>query len=368
MHESEQRLKERPGEAQDSVVEINLAMVGDVLLHYAVYEGARVGDGFHFSHVFEHIAPELEGQDILAVSQETILGGEDLGLGGYPLFNGPQEMGDAEVEAGFNVVLRASNHALDRGYEGLSSELSFWRERHPDVAVIGAVDPADPSTSVEDVRIYEKNGFRVALLNYTYGLNGYEDPLGAVSMLEENHVRTTMAAARKRADMMVVFPHWGKEYSLVPTQDQRAWAKLFVDAGANLIVGAHPHVLEPVELLEGDGRTVPCFWSVGNFVSAQRQDQMLVGGMAKAVLRKEADGSCSVTSASLVPMVAHKNRGDPMATYLLRDWTDELAQTNYSIINLTWNTSLTVEWACEFCAQVLGPCFNRKAARLDLRL
>lgn len=352
-----------------SAVELSLAIVGDVLLHYAVYEGVRSEGGFDFSHVFEHVAPELAGQDILVVNQETILGGEGLGLSGYPSFNGPQEMGDAEAAAGFNVVLRATNHVLDRGYEGLRSELSFWHEWHPGVAVIGARDPEGPSSSLGDVCVYEKCGFRVALLNYSYGLNGQADPLGVVSMLEEGHVRATMAAARERADLVVVFPHWGKEYVLEPTPDQRAWAQTFVDEGASLIVGTHPHVLQPVELLQGaDGRVVPCFWSLGNFISTQEMSQALVGGMAKAVLRKEADGRCSVVSASLVPVVTHKGRGPAMTTYLLRDWTDDLARTNYSLINMTCNPDLSVAWARGFCADVLGPRFDREAARLDLRL
>ena len=235
--------------------------------------------------------------------------------------------------------------------------------------MIGAIDPEDPSASIEDVHIFEKNGFRVALLNYTFGLNRKEDPLGAVSMLEEEHVRATMASARKQADMVVVFPHWGKEYSLWPTQVQQAWAKTFVDAGADLIVGTHPHVLEPVKLLESDdGRAVPCFWSVGNFISTQPINQALVGGIAKAVLRKESDGSCSVVSASLTPVVTHKGVGPAMTTYLLRDWTDELAKTNFSAINGTRNPDLTVEWAYDLCAEVLGPYFDRKAARFDLKI
>lgn len=351
-------------------VEIDLLMIGDILQHSGVYQSGEQSDGsYDFTHIFKPIAKELEGQDIKVVNQETILGGEDLEYSGYPTFNGPQEMGDAEAEVGFNVILRATNHAMDRGYDGLTSEISFWRKKHPDVAVIGAVDPKDKDTSVEDVYVYEKDGFRVALLNYAYDLNGFEDPKHAVSILDEDHIRSTIKTAHELADMVVVFPHWGDEYMLEPVDSQYEWAKIFLDAGVDLIIGGHPHVIEPVELLEdANGKVVPCFWSVGNFVSTQPDNENLIGGMAKATLRKESDGTCSVTAASFWPVVTHKSQGTDLTTYLLRDYTDELAETNAYIPNETYNTDLTVEWANDFCTEVLGKDFDTKKEVLEVDL
>lgn len=341
-------------------VQIDLVMIGDILQHSGVFESGYQDDGTrNYDHIFANIGSELAGADIKVVNQETLLGGEAFEFSGYPTFNGPQEMGDAEVNAGFNVILRATNHALDYGYEGLHSEMSYWHTQHPDIAVIGAIDPEDTSASLDDMYVFEKDGFKVALLNYTYDLNGFEDPKNAVSLLTEEHVRKTVTAADEMADMVVVFPHWGEEYNLEPVQSQYDMAKVFMDCGADVIIGGHPHVIEPVEVLTAsDGRKVPCFWSVGNFVSTQTDDENMVGGMAKVTLLKDGEGKCSVTAASFIPTITHKGTGSDMTAYFLRDWTDDLAATNYFWANGTDNTSLTVEAANQFCSQVLGSVFD----------
>ena len=353
-------------QAKPKSVQVDLVMIGDILQHSGVYQSGFYDDGTrNYDHIFAHIGSEIEGADIKVVNQETILGGDSFTFSGYPAFNGPQEMGDAEAKAGFNVVLRATNHAMDMGYEGLSSELSFWKEKYPDIHVIGAADPYDDSTSVDDLYVYEKDGFKVALLNYTYDLNGYEDPKGAVSVLEEARVRSTVEKAETMADMVVVFPHWGEEYNLEPVQEQYDMARVFMDCGADVIIGGHPHVIEPVEILTAsDGRKVPCFWSVGNFVSTQIDNENLVGGVAKVTMRKDRDGGCSVTACSFVPTITHKGLGESMTTYLLSDWNDGLASTNYLESNGTDNTTLTVDWANSFCTQVLGSRFDTAAEQI----
>ncbi len=353
-------------EEAQAPVQIELAMIGDILQHSGVYQSGFYDDGTrNYDHIFAHLGDQLDGADIKVLNQETLLGGESFGFSGYPTFNGPQEMGDAEVKAGFNVILRATNHAVDMGYEGLSSEMSYWHTQHPEVAVIGAVDPNDSSASIDDVYIFEKDGFKVALLNYTYDLNGFEDPKGVVSTLDEDHVRKTVTAANEMADMVVVFPHWGEEYNLVPVQSQYDMANIFMECGADVIIGGHPHVIEPVEILTAsDGRKVPCFWSVGNFVSTQADNENLIGGVAHVTLLKDADGTCSVTACSFVPTVTHKGVGTDMTTYLLRDYNDELASTNYLDYNGTYNTTLTVAWANEFCTEVLGSGFDTSSEQI----
>ena len=347
-------------------VTIDLVMIGDILQHSGVYQSGFLDDGTrNYDHIFAHITSEIEGADVKVLNQETVLGGTAFEFSGYPSFNGPQEMGDAEAKVGFNVVLRATNHALDMGYDGLASELNFWRTQHPEVAVIGAVDPNDPAASINDVYVFEKDGFKVALLNYTYDLNGYEDPRGVVSTLDQEHVRQTVTTAREMADMVVVFPHWGEEYMLEPVESQRTMAQYFMDCGADVIIGGHPHVIEPVEVLTAtDGRKVPCFWSMGNFVSTQVDNQNLIGGVAKVTLEKKADGTCGVTGCTFVPTVTHKGIGANMTTYLLRDYTDDMATTNYLESNGTDNTDLTVAWANAFCTEVLGSGFDVASEQL----
>ena len=354
--------------AKESPVQIDLVMIGDILQHRGVFESGYMDDGTrNYDHIFANIAGLIDGADIKVVNQETVLGGAQFDFSGYPSFNGPQEMGDAEVKAGFNVILRATNHAMDMGYAGLSSEISFWHTNHPEVGVIGAVDPNDPETSVDDVYVFEKDGFKVALLNYTYDLNGYEDPQGAVSMLDEEHVKRTLATANELADMVVVFPHWGEEYNLTPVQSQYDMANTLIENGADVIIGGHPHVIEPVEVLTAsDGRKVPCFWSVGNFVSTQLDSENLVGGAAKVTLYKDSDGSCRVTAASFVPTITHEGVGVNLTTYPIYDYTDALASSSYDSNNGVDHSTLTREWANEFCTQVLGSGFDTASGVLTI--
>lgn len=354
-------------------VEISLVAVGDILQHAQVWQSGELEDGTrNYDHLFRHIAGELADKDVKIVNQETPMGGDELGFTGFPTFNGPQEVGDAEAAAGFNVVLKATNHVMDTGYEGLKNELAFWRGNHPEMTVVGARDPDDPSTSVNDVYVYEKDGFKVAILNYTFDLNGYEDPESAISLLEENHVCATMARASAAADMVVVLPHWGEEYQLEPVESQGTWADLFVKLGADVIIGGHPHVIEPVEpFVSLDGHIVPCFWSMGNFVSTSPDNESLVGGMAEVTLLRDEHGKCSVTRAAFVPVVTHLGVGEDMTTYPLYDWTDELAESNMRALDgyaVPENTTCTRAWADDFCAGVLGDDFHADSGIFELAI
>lgn len=353
------------GETQDATepapaepVQIKIVMVGDILKHMPLVDSGYRDDGtLNYDHIYAHVTDELSGFDLRVFNQETPTAGEELGLSGYPSFNAPHEFDDAAAKAGFNVVLKASNHTMDMGYEGIHSELAYWGKNHPEVRALGCVDrDAGAAASPYEPYVFEKDGFRVALLNFTFDLNGYEDPRGAVAMMDDAHVDDVRAAIRKakqEADMVLVFPHWGEEYELTPVEEQYQWANVFAEEGVDVVLGAHPHVIEPVEeVTRPDGGTMLCYWSVGNFVSNQPYDYQLVGGMAEVTLTKVADGTCSVSDHDFVPVICHKSLGTDFTTYLLRDYTDELAETNIGVI--TSNTTLTPAWAQEFWTSVVG--------------
>ena len=371
----------------DGSVDINLLMVGDILFHYQVRMSGLNADGTrNYDHVFAHVLDELKDKDIKVLNQETPLGGPVYqgsapdGYDGYPEFNGPQEMGDAEAKAGFNVALKATNHAMDNcgafsdPYTLVKSERDFWNTKHPDMNVIGQADLSKSDSTSSDVYVFEKDGFKVALLNYTQDLNGHEanDSQHVVSMLEKEHVAETVAKAREMADMVVVFPHWGEEYSTEPVEMQREWAKTFADAGVDVIIGNHPHVIEPVEAVKSsDGKVVPCYWSTGNFISTSPSNESLVGGIAEVSLHKDKDGKCSVTSAKFKPVISHLGMSNDMTTYLVTDWTDALAATNKLNTDVnpdTDNSSLTPEWANEFCTKVLGSGYDSKTGTFTLEM
>jgi len=252
------------------IPELSLIMVGDILLHTPVEEAALQEDGtYSFDAVFAHMKDEIQKADLAIVNQEVILGGEELGVSGYPAFNAPFAAGDDLVEAGFDVICHGTNHALDKGKKGLLRCLEFWQETYPEVAVLGIHDSQE---SQDDIYIYEQDEFQIAILNYTYGTNGIPLPGDmpyAVDLLDKQAVIEDLQAAEELADFTIVCPHWGIEYALEQSAEQESWAKLFMEHGADLVIGTHPHVIQPVEWMKDTetGREMLIFYSLGNFVN-----------------------------------------------------------------------------------------------------
>lgn len=346
--------------------QLTILAIGDVLLHPSVQDSGLRADGTRdYSHFFAHIAGDVEAADLALVSQETLLGGEALGLSGYPSFNGPQEVGDAEVAAGFDVVLHANNHALDRGLDGIAAELAYWRSAHPDMLVTGI---ADSQEAAGEVPVVERAGHVVAVLNYATYLNGIPLPEPwAVRMMDTELVAADVAAARSAgADLIVACPHWGDEYAAAPNADQRGWAKTLADAGVDVIIGGHPHVLQPFETLTlADGRTVPVFWSVGNFVSGQSRMDTMVGGMAQVSV-SFSDAGAHVDECRLTALVTQRAEGEDFTTRRLADYTEELAAAN-GIRAFEGCGGFTRQWCVDFCSERLGEGFDPAAGELVWR-
>ena len=263
-----------------------------------------------------------------------ILGGEELGVSGYPAFNAPYELGDALVEAGFDVVLHATNHALDKGKKGIVNCLAFWQKEYPDIAVLGI---HGSEAEQEEIYVYEQDGIRLAILNYTYGTNGIalpQDMPYAVDLLERERVKADLQRAQEVADFVVVCPHWGTEYVLEETAEQEQWAAFFADNGADLILGTHPHVIEPVEW-EGAALV---YYSLGNFVNwtsgtGEGVANRMVGGMARVTIGRNDEGEAAVTSYGAEPLVCHVEQGfGGVTVYPLDRYTEELAERN-EIVN-----------------------------------
>ena len=144
--------------------EIDIVMVGDVLLHDNVQESGKLFDGtYNYDHFFANVKEDIQAADIAIANQEVSLGGKEIGLYGYPNFNGPYEVGDALANAGFNVVLHATNHTLDRGRTALMNCMDFWKTNHSDVAVLGVFETQEAYDN--DIYVYEQDGIKIAILN-----------------------------------------------------------------------------------------------------------------------------------------------------------------------------------------------------------
>lgn len=348
------------------VSRVTIMMVGDMLIHEGVWASGQKSDGtYNYDHFFTQLADEFSSADIAMVNQETVLGGVERGLEGFPYFNSPQELGDAEVKAGVDVALSATNHSLDHGFDGITWTLDYWRQTHPEMLVPGISDSED---DVQRVCMLERNGINVAILNYAEFSNSIYLPEGkpwCLNMLRNADLEADVSRAREAgADLVIACPHWGTEYVYTPDSGQLRWAGHLVEAGVDAIIGTHPHVLEPVEVWEGpEGKQVPIFWSLGNYVSWQIEKPRMLGGMAKLTAEKTSDG-CRIASYSLTPLVTHKALNASMGVYRLSDYTDELASKN-AIRQAAGCADFTVEYCHDLVAEILGSAYNRDACILE---
>ncbi len=365
--------QEEPSEEKKS--EITLVMVGDILLHTPVAESGRLSEGgYDFSAVFAQLKEEISATDLALVNQEVIIGGEELGVTGYPSFNAPYELGDALAEAGFDVVLHATNHALDKKQKGILNCLAFWREKHPDMAVLGIHDSEE---SQQEIYVYEQEGIRIAILNYTYGTNGIPLPEGmpyAVDLLERERVTADLRRAEELADFVVVCPHWGTEYVLESTEAQREWAAFFAENGADLILGTHPHVIEEIAWVPKEGGTEAgsegeqdkesalVYYSLGNFVNwtagtGTGVANRMVGGMAEVTVGLNEEGRAVIMSYGVVPLVCHVEQGfGGVTVYPLDRYTEELAARNEI-------AAQDEGFSLEFCRKLAEQVFGELASR-----
>lgn len=273
--------------------EAKMIMVGDALIHSGVYMDAEKSDGtYDFKPMLQYIKPIVSKYDLKYYNQETILGGKELGYSTYPQFNSPDEVGDAFLDAGFNLVSLATNHTMDKGEVGVINSVNYWKSKK-NVVYSGQW------TSYEDrdqVRIYDINGISYTFFSYTTWTNGLETPVGKEylnNVYSPEKVANDIAKVRDLADVIIVAMHWGTEYSLNVSQQQTEIANYLSSLGVNLIIGAHPHVVEPVEYIN-DGRTF-VIYSLGNFISAQVGMDRLTGLMMEVTIKKTVNVDDTVT-------------------------------------------------------------------------
>lgn len=314
-------------------IEVSFLAVGDNLIHGAVFVDPyhNTGDGWNYDSVYDPIKPYLKGVDVKNINQETPLGGRELGLSHYPQFNGPKEIGTAVVNAGFNWISQASNHAIDAGEAGIINQMSIW-DAYEDVISTGMNRTREEA---DTLRIIEQHGLKIGLLNYTYGLNGLTLPEGKeymVNLIDEQKIKADIAKLKQQCDVIVASMHWGVEYAYEPNVEQKQLAQMLSDEGVAVIIGSHPHVIEPVEYITSKtGQKTLVYYSLGNFLSAQDGGDTMLGGMAKFKLVKDGKtGEISVKDAQFYPTITHYNKAiQDFKTYALKDYTDDLAQAHY---------------------------------------
>ena len=272
---------------------LKLFMVGDALIHSGVYMDAEKPDGtYDFKPMLANLKPIISKYDLAYYNQETILGGKELGYSSYPMFNSPDEVGDAFIDAGFDLVSLATNHTMDKREIGVLNSVKYWKSKK-NVVTSGQWDSWDERNKV---RIYEKNNIKYAFFSYTTWTNGLNPPAGKeylTNIYSDEKAKEDIEKVRDKVDVVLVAMHWGTEYSLGVSYDQEKIANYLSELGVDVIIGAHPHVVEPVEFIN-DGKTF-VIYSLGNFISDQDGTERLTGLMSEITIKKHIDEEDNVT-------------------------------------------------------------------------
>lgn len=296
---------------------ITLGATGDILLHKRVFNKAKKADGsgYDFSELLGEAKLLFEQGDLKIVNQESIIAGEELGLSDYPKFNSPVEIGYLLKEFGVDIVNLANNHVLDKGEEGILKSIENWNKIG--LPYVGAYNS---KRDKETLRIFHKNGLRVCFLSYTKRMLGVKIPKGKkylVDSFEDADVskaceRIKSVRSNNLADVIVVSIHYGKEYFMLPTNDQVEMTTKLAEAGADIILGHHPHVLQPPRyLVNSRGRKSFAIYSLGNFFSGQFGIFRQIGGYLTIDIEKPSDDN---------PML---NIGNPKFKLTFVDSTDK---------------------------------------------
>lgn len=339
--------------------EVTLSMVGDVLLHMTV-ENTSIGkDGkYNFKPIFKEIKPLIRSYDLAIVNQETLLGGVELGITGYPMFNAPTEIGNAIYDAGFDVILHANNHALDRGKKGIQNTLNFWKKNYPELDILGMYDKKEDS---KKIYVKEVNGIKIAILNYTYGTNGLKPPADmpyAVNYLVKNKVEADIKKAQKKADFVIVCPHWGTEYFHGISDYQKYWTNIFLKNKVDLVIGAHPHVIEPVEWVKDkkSGHKMLVYYSLGNFLNGTEATGALgnryIGGLCEVVITKEKGERAKISEYGVRALINHReDKRFGSRIYELRKYSDALSK-KHAIRKI--HSGFNLKYCVDTCTKVWG--------------
>lgn len=327
--------------AEPQKVSVTLRAVGDNLIHSPIFKSCKTENGYNFDDIYTDITPYIKDADIAAINQETIFVEATQTFSGYPSFGTPEEVGESLVKAGFNLITHATNHTYDRGYNALMHTINYW-DSHKGVDVLGI---NETESEQQEVFVWEKDGLKIAMLNFTYGLNGYKLPADKpylVNLLDRGELnKALLQKAEEIADITVVFVHFGTEYTHTPTSEQKRDVEFLCENGADVIVGGHPHVIQPTaEHTSQNGNKAVVFYSLGNFVSNQSGVSKILGGMASFTITKE-NGVVEVSNYEMLPTVTHASGGKYKA-YMLSDYTDELARKHTRCPGLTvdklWET------------------------------
>ena len=288
--------------------------LGDTLCHNTQYWDAynKQTGIYDFSYVYDDIRSYTEASDITISSLETTFAGEDRGYSNYPTFNTPDSLATALKGIGIDIISTAGNHALDYGYSGLCRSIDVLN--NAGLSHLGTYKSAEEQ---EQILIKDVKGVKIAFINYTYGTNGIPVPSGkeyCVNLIDKELIKKQIAQAKEaKVDMIVACMHWGTEYRTTANSEQKELADFLFKNGVDVIIGNHPHVLEPMEkrtVTLDDGTIKDCFvvYALGNFTADQREEITRDSAILNLTITKNSDGKISIDKVNYVPIYMYKNK------------------------------------------------------------
>lgn len=310
--------------SKTKIENIDLLAVGDIMFHMPQVRSAYTGDGsYDFSPTFKYIKEYVSKADIAIANFETVTAGNEKGFSGFPQFNSPKESILALKETGFDILSTANNHCLDRGKDGIISTIDTIEQYG--LKSVGTYKNPDKHQLIEEIK-----GIRLGILSYTYGLNGLnglltEEELSyMINLIDEAKIEKDIKDMKDEdVDLIVVCIHWGNEYQREPSPYQIELGHKMVQWGANIVLGSHPHVIQKSEIVEHQGKDNFIIYSMGNFISNQRQETMgnpytEDGVMLKINIEKNfSTNETSITDITFIPTWVHKYREGNKENYAI---------------------------------------------------
>ena len=315
-------------ESSELFTRVTFTAVGDNLIHNDIYEqaAARASDGYDFEYAYQNISDKIASKDVAILNQETIISTAH-NVSSYPQFNSPTELGDEMLDIGFDVFNIATNHSIDCGEKGLISAIEFWKSKNA-VTTGAYLNEADFQT----IPVTEVKGVKIAYVGFTEQTNGLKLPSDTDVILmttaDEERLKQRVKDADAIADFVIVNAHWGVEYTHEPNATQRDLAQKLGEWGADVIIGTHPHVIQPVEFItNSDGSKTLVAYSLGNFISAQNRGARMLGGMLNfELVKNNTTGELAIENVTFEGVVTHYGYGySNIRVYPLEDYTEELA-------------------------------------------
>ncbi len=310
-----------------------LIFAGDVMNHmpqsHAAYNSHT--DSYDYKPCFQFIKPYIETADLSFCNLELPLAGKP--YSGYPQFSGPDEMLDAIQWTGFDVVQMANNHIMDRGNTGNQRTINEIKKRN--LKFVGSYAEKEQKDSIYPL-IITKNKVKIAILNYSYGLNMYMSRPSIVNIFDSTLIKNDIQKLKfQNIDFIIATVHWGNEYELKRNDIQKKWANFLIKNGVDLIVGSHPHVVQNFEIEQFNGKNIPIFYSLGNFTSNQREKNKNGGILARVEIDTRHK---TVKNVSYLPFYLLRGVLDKKFQYYLLP-TDEYI-LNHSLYPISKNDSV----------------------------